>query len=143
MEEELFGRPEVDSTDGEQRFADPMHESSLSEPMRWLTTNTDPQTWRTECVGFGINTMTGNFEFPCVIVIDDESWWDRFGGAIQANWETEGLRRYSSLDGQQVANLINDPSWSNEGLFAFLQAFRRLSQTGGQRVNLPQIEPDI
>jgi hypothetical protein len=34
LEEELFGRPEVDSTLGEQRLADPMHEGSLSAPMR-------------------------------------------------------------------------------------------------------------
>jgi hypothetical protein len=76
---------------------------------------------------------------PCLIVIDDETWWDRFGGSIQANWETEGLRRYSSLDQEILAELINDPAWSNEGLFAFLQGLRRLGEIGGQRVNLPSI----
>jgi len=98
LEEELFGRPEVDSTLGEQRLADPMHEGSLSAPMRWLMEHADQETWRIECVGFGINSVTGCFEAPCLIVIDDETWWDRFGGSIQANWEIEGLRRYSSLD---------------------------------------------
>ena len=73
-------------------------------------------------------------------MIDDTAWWDQFGGAIQANWETEGLRRYSSLDHDQLAELIEDTSWSNEGLFAFCQAIRRLGQIGGDRVNLPPIE---
>ena len=76
---------------------------------------------------------------PCLIVIDDETWWDRFGGSIQANWGIEGLRHYSSLDQEILAELINDPAWSNEGLFAFLQGLRRLGEIGGQRVNLPSI----
>jgi hypothetical protein len=83
--------------------------------------------------------VTGCFEAPCLIVIDDETWWDRFGGSIQANWEIEGLRRYSSLDQEILAELINDPAWSNEGLFAFLQGLRRLGEIGSQRVNLPSI----
>ena len=90
--------------------------------------------------GFGINAMTGCFEFASLIVINDTDWWDEFGGAIQANWETEGMRRYSSLDYHQVAALLSDPAWSNEGLFAFCQAIRRLTQVGGDRVNLPTIE---
>jgi hypothetical protein len=140
MEEELFGRAEVDSTCDDQRRADPMHISSLSAPMRWLVDHADPSTWQIECTGFGINAMTGCFEFASLIVINDTDWWDEFGGAIQANWETEEMRRYSSLDYHQVAALICDPAWSNEGLFAFCQAIRRLSQIGGDRVNLPTIE---
>jgi hypothetical protein len=50
------------------------------------------------------------------------------------------MRRYSSLDYHQVAALLGDPAWSNEGLFAFCQAIRRLSQVGSDRVNLPTIE---
>jgi hypothetical protein len=140
MEEELFGRAEVDSTHQAQRSADPMHISSLSAPMRWLVAHPHPSTWRTECTGFGINAITGCFECTALTVINDDEWWTEFGGAIQANWETEGLRRYSSLDHDQLAALISDPAWSNEGLFAFCQALRRLSQIGGDRVNLPTID---
>jgi hypothetical protein len=39
-----------------------------------------------------------------------------------------------------MSELINDPSWSNEGLFAMLQGLRRLSEIGGNRVNLPPVE---
>ena len=50
------------------------------------------------------------------------------------------MRHYSSLDHHQVAALLCDPAWSNEGLFAFCQATRRLRQVGGDRVHLPTIE---
>ena len=118
MEEELLGRPELDSTDHPQRSADPMHLTRLSEPMRWLIDHSDARRWRTECVAFGINAMSGNFECASLIVIDDERWWNLYGGAVEANWEAEGLRRYSSRDREVLAALINDPAWSNEGLFA-------------------------
>jgi hypothetical protein len=140
MEEELLGRPELDSTDHMQRSADPMHVTRLSEPMRWLIDHGDTEAYRTECVGFGINGMSGNFEFASLIVIDDERWWTLYGGAVEANWETHGLRRYSSRDGEALTALINDPAWSNEGLFAFLQGVRRLHQIGGERVAIPSIE---
>src|SRR5215470_203730 len=141
MEEELFGRDDVDSTIADLRTADPMHPSRLSEPMRWLSNK--PDRLRLECTGFGLNLVSGNFEFACLAVIDDEKFWTRYGGHIEANWEAGRLRRYSSLDRELVAELIGDVAWSNEGLFALLQGLRRLSQIGGPRVNLPTIEWEI
>jgi hypothetical protein len=138
MEEELFGREEVDSTAGGRRVAAPMHRSRLSEPMRWLLD--DPARLRTECTGFGLNLISGNYEFAGLIVIDDEEFWTRFGGDIEANWESSGLRLYSSMDGHLIEKLAVDESWSNEGLFAFLQGLRRLQGIGGRRVDLPTIE---
>jgi hypothetical protein len=64
--------------------------------------------------------------------------WD--GGQIEANWESLALRQYSSLDSDSFADLVHDPAWSNEGLFALLQGLRRLKQIGGNRVNVPAIE---
>ncbi|MGW9212648.1 hypothetical protein ACWGR4_37490 [Embleya sp. NPDC055664] len=138
MEEELFGRSDVDSTMGHVRHADPMHPNRLSPPMRWLSEH--PDHWRMEHTGFGINLISGNFEFGTLIVVEDEDWWDLFGGDIQANWESLGLRRYSSLDRPGLAGLAGEPSWSNEGLFALLQGLRRLSEIGGSRVDMPSIE---
>jgi hypothetical protein len=60
LEEELFGRPEVDSTTALPRQADSMHPSRLTPPMRWLAGHPDPADWRIECTAFGINTFTGN-----------------------------------------------------------------------------------
>ena len=63
-----------------------------------------------------------------------------FGGEVEASWESSSLRQYSSLDGGSLAALASDDGWSNEGLFAFLQDLRRLSQVGGNRVDMPAID---
>ncbi|SEQ09440.1 hypothetical protein SAMN05216188_10241 [Lentzea xinjiangensis] len=141
MEEELFGRHDIDNTVADQRSADPMHPSRLSEPMRWLAS--EPGRLRMECTGFGLNLVSGNFEFPLLIVVDDEEFWQRYGGQIEANWETANLRQYSSADGELVEELVADVAWSNEGLFALLQGLRRLKEIGGSRVNVPTIEWEI
>ncbi len=141
MEEELFGRADIDNTVTEQRSIDPMHPSRLSQPMRWLTTV--PGTLRMECTGFGLNLVSGNYEFASLIVIDDEEFWRRHGGQLEVNWESSTVRRYSSLDHNSLTELIAEVAWSNEGLFALLQGLRRLSQIGGNRVNLPPIHWEI
>ncbi|WP_084469938.1 helix-turn-helix domain-containing protein [Amycolatopsis benzoatilytica] len=138
LEEELFGRGDVDRTTGVQRAADPMHPARLSGPMRWLTEQ--PGRLRMECTGFGLNLVSGNYEFASLVVIDDEEFWPRFGGDVEANWEAAGLRQYSTLDGDLITELISDETWSNEGLFAFLQGLRRLAEIGGERVRIPAVE---
>ncbi|MFJ8818356.1 transcriptional regulator [Amycolatopsis thermoflava] len=143
MEEELFGRDDVDNTLGDQRVADPMHPSRQSEPMRWLLERPLGERLRMECTGFGLNLVSGNYEFPSLIVIEDEEFWLRFGGQIEANWETSNLRRYSTLDTDLLAELLADVAWSNEGLFAVLQGFRRLAELGGHRVKLPPVEWEL
>lgn len=141
MEEELFGRVDIDNTVTEQRSIDPMHPSRLSEPMRWLTTG--PGALRMESTGFGLNLVSGNYEFASLIVIEDEEFWHRYGGQLAVNWESSTVRRHSSLDRTSLTELIAEVAWSNEGLFALLQGLRRLSQIGGNRVNLPPIHWEI
>jgi hypothetical protein len=138
VEEELFGREDIDNTLANQRTADPMHPSRLSEPMRWLLDSTERL--RMECTGFGLNLVSGNFEFAGLILVDDEEFWTRYGGVIEANWESSTLRQYSTLDRSLLSELVRDVAWSNEGLFALLQGLRRLGQIGGDRVDLPVIE---
>ncbi len=139
MEEELFGRQDIDNTVSGQHAADPLHPARLSAPMRWLVTE-NPGALRMECTGFGLNLVSGNFEFACLIVIESEEFWTRFGGQIEASWESSSLRQYSSLDGGSLAALAGDDGWSNEGLFAFLQGLRRLRQAGGERADIPAID---
>ncbi|MFC3898568.1 transcriptional regulator [Lentzea rhizosphaerae] len=138
LEEELFGRPDVDATAGNARSAAPMHPGRWSEPMKWLAG--EPARLRMECTGFGLNLVSGNYEFASLVVIEDEEFWRRFGGQVEANWEAAGLRLYSSLDGDLVSELVMQETWSNEGLFALLQGLRRLSEVGGDRVSLPPVE---
>ena len=137
MEEELFGRDDVDNTRGDQRSADPMHPSRLSEPMTWLLDHADRL--RIECTGIGLNTVNGNYDLACLIVIEDEQFWARFGGLIEANWESSSLHRYSSRDPESIADLITDEAWTVEGPFALAQGLRRLTVIGGNRVDLPNI----
>jgi hypothetical protein len=105
--------------------------------MRWLT---EPGRMRLECTGFGFNLVSGNYEFASLVVIEDEEFWPRFGGAVEANWEAAGLRQYSTLDDDLITELISDETWSNEGLFAFLQGLRRLAEIDGDRVRIPAVE---
>src|SRR5262245_30843614 len=139
LEEELFGRDDVDLAGHGARQAEPLHLSRLSPPMRWLIERAGTDAWQIECTGFGLNLMSGGYEFACLVVIHDEAWWTEFGGSIEANWEVEGLRRYSTRDRARVADLVHDASWSNEGLFAFTLGLRRLAEIGGARVDLPTI----
>ncbi|KAA9162596.1 transcriptional regulator [Amycolatopsis acidicola] len=136
MEEELFGRAEVDSAAAAAAAA-PMHVSRLTEPMRWLLGA--PGRLRLECTGFGLNLVSGNYEFAGLVVVEDEEFWTRFGGHIEANWEASGLQVYSSVDTELTAELVADDDWSNEGLFALLQGFRRLTECGGERARLPEV----
>jgi hypothetical protein len=138
LEEELFGREDIDNTLSQPNAADPMHPARLSAPMRWLTEN--PESFRMECTGFGLNLVSGNYEFPCLLVIESDEFWSQFGGQIETNWESSSVRQYSSLDTASLTRLALDDSWSSEGLFALLQGLRRLGQTGGDRVNVPNIE---
>jgi hypothetical protein len=141
MEEELFGRPDIDNTEADSLTADPMHPTRLSEPMRWLVE--EPGRLRMECTGFGLNLVSGNYEFASLIVIDDEEFWARYGGVVEANWESTTLRQYSTTDTDLLAELLGDVAWSNEGLFAMSQGLRRLAEIDGERVKLPPIEWEI
>src|SRR5260370_39181723 len=98
---------------------------------------------RDECTGFGMNLVSGNFEFASLIVIESEEFWSRYGGQVEANWEASALRQYSSLDSESRAELVRDAAGSNGGLFALLQGLLRLKQIGGDRVNMPAIDWQI
>lgn len=142
LEEELLGRDELQPARGPAKHLVPLHHTQLSQPMRWLVERAGSDAWRTECTGFGLNLVNGNYEFASLITIEDDDWWTSFGGQLITNWEAEGIRIYSSLDTDGIPQLVNDGRWSDEGIFAFLQGIRRLAQTGGQRVNLPPTEPE-
>ncbi|GEM_PF-2852272 len=137
LEEELFGREEVDSTIQGFAIADPLHPSRLTKPMQWLLNN---DAVRLELTGFGYNLMSGNFEFPALVEVHDERFWPLHGGAVVANWEAARLRRLSTMDEAGLASLVADPAWSNEGLFAFVAGLQRLAQIDPTRVRLPNIE---
>lgn len=139
LEEELFGKVEVDTTVGTRRIIDPMHPELLTGPMRYLT-EAGPDAWSMECTGFGFNLLTGNYEFPCLVAVHDEGFWQRCGGDVESNWESERITLVSSQDGAGLRSLAHNPAWSDEGLFAFVLGLRRLHELHPERVALPHFE---
>ncbi|GHF15860.1 hypothetical protein GCM10017786_57120 [Amycolatopsis deserti] len=123
LEEELFGRADLDNTISAPRAALPMHLGRLSEPMRSLLTN-DGLLF--ECTSFGFNMVSGNYEFACLLTVDNENFWPQFGGHVEANWEVRGLHIYSILADEPLALLGTASSWNNEGLFTFAQGLSRV-----------------
>lgn len=141
LEEELLGRQDLEEVSAAGRRAAPRHHQTISEPMRWLLDR--PEAYRLVCTGFGINMISGNYEFACAVIIGDLSWWDAYGDRVQANWEALRLRCYSSRDTEGLAKLIADGRWSNEGLFALLEGLRCLSRHDPSRVAIPPIEVSV
>jgi hypothetical protein len=138
LEEELLGRQELEQlAASSRRRAAPDHPRNRTEPVAWLHENPCS---RLECAGFGINLVSGNYEFACLLTIDDERWWETFGHRVQANWEAMDLHCYSSRDPQGLTRLMADPAWSNEGLFALIEGLRRLDAITSSRVDIPPIE---
>ena len=139
LEEELLGRDDLDqlSQDGDRRAA-PLHDLAMSEPMRWLLDHRD--SYQLRATGFGINMLSGNYEFAAVAIVDDPSWWKQYGHLVEANWEARRLRTYSSRDREGLARLAADRNWSNEGLFAFIEGLRALGALSPSRTSIPQIE---
>lgn len=139
LEEELLGRLDLEQlSSGSLRRAVPLHPLNASAPMEWL--HRHPEAWQMECTAFGVNMVSGNYEFSCLVVIHDPTWWRRFGHLLQANWEAMRLYRYSSLDTEGLLHLVGDPRWSNEGLFAFLEGLRRLAVLDPARARVPAVE---
>jgi DNA-binding XRE family transcriptional regulator len=116
MEEELFGRADLDNTHGHIRAISPMHPRRRSEPLQWLTA--DPDRLRLELAGVGLNLVSGNFEFACLVTIDDPDFWPAFAGHIEANWEAKGLKTYARRDTEAMSLLLARAECNNEGLFA-------------------------
>jgi transcriptional regulator with XRE-family HTH domain len=138
LEEELLGRQDLEQLSGATHHADLLHAQRLTEPMAWLLDR--PDAFRMECSGFGFNLVTGNYEFACLIVVEDDEWWATFGHLVATNWEAERIHRYSSLDTEGLTALVADPRWGNESLFSLLQGLRRLGDSGEPaRLALPVI----
>ncbi|KRC90082.1 hypothetical protein ASE25_11370 [Terrabacter sp. Root85] len=136
-EEELFGRVETDNSLGPSSVADLLHPSRMTPAMRWLT---ESSALDVHLNGFAYNLVAGSFEFPALLAVHDETFWQRFGGDVEANWEASGLLRYSSADADGLAALLHDPQWTDEGLVACALGLKRLAQLNPERVRLPAFQ---
>src|SRR5262249_47276491 len=72
LEEELLGRADIDESTGRERLGlHPYHAARLTEPVRWLA---EHNAVSAECVAFGFNLVSGNYEFACLMCIPDEEF---------------------------------------------------------------------
>jgi hypothetical protein len=140
LEEELLGRQDLEQIDrAAHSHVDLLHAGHTTAPLAWLLDR--PGSFRTECTGFGFNLVTGNYEFACLIVVEDDGWWERFGHLVETNWEAERVHRHSTHDTAGLEALVADPRWGNESLFSMLQGLRRLAEVGEpERMALPTID---
>ena len=140
LEEELLGREDLEQmSDDSRRAADPLHSQRHAEALLPLLASDDD--FHLRCTGFGLNLLSGTYEVPCLIVIDDETWWGKWAHLIAGNWETMSIEVVSSADTDGLSSLIHDPRWSNEGLFALIEGLRCLTRVGDeQRIAAPPIK---
>lgn len=111
LEEELFGREELDTTSEMPRTALPMHPTRMSKPMQWLTA--EVSRLRVESTGFGLNLINGNYEIAALILTSNPEFWVLFGGHLEGNWEARKVNVSAAEDP------FSADSWCDEGLFAF------------------------
>jgi hypothetical protein len=138
LEEEMFGRIDVDESRGRSELAlNPQSASRRPAPMRWLA---ERGAYTAECAGFGINLSTGEFWFACLACVPDEEFWEEHGGSCLPNWEASDVQTYSTAEPGRLQELITDERWTSEGLFAFLEGLRRLADRFPERVSLPDLE---
>jgi transcriptional regulator with XRE-family HTH domain len=138
VEEELLGRDDFDESTGRERLGVTAHHvDRLTEPMRWLS---DHDAVSVQCVALGMNLVTGNYEFACLICVPNEDFWTLHGGACLPNWEAADIQTHSSLDPDGLRELILDDTWTDGGLFALLEGLRRLADQYPERVRLPDLE---
>jgi hypothetical protein len=138
LEEELLGRTEFDEATRRDRLGlDPYHPDRMTAPTRWLA---EQDTVEAYCTAFGVNLVSGNYEFACLLCVPDEEFWSLHGAAFLPNWEAADLQTYSTLDTDGLRNLIVDDRWTNEALFSLLEGLHRLAQLYPERVQLPQVE---
>jgi len=140
IEEELMNRTDLDHTSPDWGSSiDPTHADRLTAAMRWLVNHRGAGAYGIEATGFGFNAISGNFELPSLVVVQDERWWAQFAGTLTPCWETSGISRLSSLDIAGLENLLCDSRWSNEGLFALALGLRRLAEVNPTRTSIPSI----
>jgi len=132
--EELFRGKEV-----EKDCTRLQHDWFCSEEpaMKWFYDN--PESFDLECTCFGIDMVSGNYQFGMLLVIHKESIYKQCASKMDENWESaKGNTKFvSSKDQVWLAKLIKKPNWTGEGLITLIEGLKRLSAMDPQRVKMP------
>jgi len=137
--EELFGGKEV-----EQHTERLRHDWFFGErQMRWFIDHKD--SYELICTCFGIDMVSGNYQFGTLLIIHDGKYWDTFGNEIRANWEGKErtTRPISTKDSAALEELIQQGNWTGEGLQTLCEALLFLKKRYPRKVSLPNITRTI
>lgn len=124
VEEELLGRDDLETAD--PAHVNPLHGHKSHVAAQRLRSMVHAGQATMECTAFGFNLVSGNFEFACLVRIDNPEWWNDHSGDLTANWEARRITRLSTNDESGIMELLKDERWSQEGLFSFKVGLDRL-----------------
>lgn len=96
--------------------------------------------FQNEVVAFGLSSLLGNFEFAVLLAIPDEWYWKTFRRQIELSLiETKKVIPVSSLDQDQMADILAHKNWAPESRFHFVECLIRLAELYPDRVRVPRI----
>lgn len=125
--EEVFGFEEADKN---SKYYLHDYYFDRYDGMKWFLRN--PDSWRAEVIAFGLNAVSGNYDFGILLIIDDESYFHEFGRSMFSNWEIERQSMYSSTNPDRIRDVLLKENWVSESVFHFGQALIRLKQQIGR-----------
>jgi hypothetical protein len=137
--EELFGGEETEAPVRRVRYDWFFSE----EPMSWFRAN--PGSYELTYTCFGLDLVSGNYQFGFLMVIHDETFWDVYGQRMIENWEAEpyGPDPISTKNTAELERCVQDPTWTGEGLLTFVQGIRRLAERDPERVRIGTIRDQL
>jgi hypothetical protein len=137
--EELFGGKEV-----EQHTERLRHDWFFGErQMRWFLDHKN--SYELICTCFGIDAISGNYQFGTLLIIHDEEYWDTFGREMEANWEGKErtTKLISTKDKAALEKLVRQSNWTGEGLQTLHEALFYLKKRYPKRMSLPNIARSV
>jgi hypothetical protein len=81
-----------------------------------------------EIVGFGLNSLSGNFEFS---------------GEMKGMWEYTKVELVSTKNPARIQQLLMEGNWASESVFHLVEGLIRLHEIEPRRVDLPDIGREL
>jgi len=81
-----------------------------------------------ELIGFGFNTVVGNWECATLLVVQDERYWEQFGDMMKYGWEAENVLGFSTKHIHSWQRAIQERRWAGDSLVALLDGLKRLHE---------------
>jgi hypothetical protein len=120
MYEELFGGPE-------HRPGQPPPPLFTEHPaIAWILDHRERVTW--EMTAFCVSMIHGNYDFACLLAVHDAEFWTRFGGLMEASWESEEHLFLSSKDEAAWRAVLAQPNWESQAMIACVEGRKRLAE---------------